>query len=83
MSTCRACRHWQTSQPDRSGQPKPVPMLRHGFAACAKGDTFRFLPSRRSACGKYQAISPAAQRRRDSVMAELSAKDSGYLKGKS
>lgn len=58
-------------------------MLRHSFAACAQGECFNFLPSRRPACGKYQAIGQAAQRRREEVMAELEAKNSGYLKGKS
>ena len=58
-------------------------MLRHGFASCAQGKCFNFLPSRRPACGKYQAITQAAQRRREEVMAELEAKNSGYLKGKS
>jgi hypothetical protein len=55
-------------------------MLRHGFAACAQGEYFNFLPSRRPACGKYQAISQAARRRREEVMAELEVKNSGYLK---
>ena len=55
-------------------------MLRHGFAACAQGECFNFLPSRRPACGKYQAISQTTQRRREEVMAELEAKNSGYLK---
>lgn len=55
-------------------------MLRHGFAACTQGECFNFLPSRRPACGKYQAISQTTQRRREEVMAELEAKNSGYLK---
>ncbi|MFC2416706.1 MAG: hypothetical protein ACFNQI_01955 [Eikenella corrodens] len=83
MSTCRTCRHWQASQTGKDGEPKPAPMLRHGFAACAQGECFNFLPSRRPACGKYQAISQAARRRREEVMAELEAKNLGYLKGKS
>nr|DAS03895.1 MAG TPA: hypothetical protein [Caudoviricetes sp.] len=80
MSTCRTCRHWQASQTGKEGEPKPAPMLRHGFAACAQGECFNFLPSRSPACTKYQAISQTTQRRREEVMAELEAKNSGYLK---
>lgn len=67
------CRHWQTSRPDRNGEPRPVPMLRHRMAACAKGDSWRSLPYKHPACRHYQAISPAAQRRRESMLAELQA----------
>lgn len=46
-------------------------MLRHGFAACAQGECFNFLPSRRPACDKYQAIGPAALQRREEKIAEI------------
>ena len=79
MNTCRTCRHWQTSRPDRNGEPRPVPMLRHRMAACAKGDSWRFFPRKYPACRLYQTISPAALQRRENTIADLQA-NSDHLK---
>lgn len=70
-ATCHSCRHWQTTYKSSSGEIKPVPMLSHRMAACAKGDSWRSLPYRHPACRQYQAISPAAMQRRIEKIAEI------------
>ncbi len=71
--TCYRCRYWQTSEPGKDKEPRPTPMLRFGFAPCAKGEIGRYWSRKAAACKHYQAIGAAAQKRRDEMMKKLGA----------
>lgn len=49
-TTCHTCQHWQ---PRQSGQ-----LAKHGFALCAKGPRWQFLPPQHR-CDKHHPAAPA------------------------